>query len=623
MITADFAILDKTKPPPPPYVRVPKPTFRTNAERERYWDEQRRRWHEGYAGLTGLHYFALQECKIPDGRGRPIRPWWRDGDALACESLREAGRLQWDLFFLKRREFGLSGLFGGVAPLYYAMLNPGSEIIMTSADKDRIKLLFGKKLMTTYQELDPDIQSPNAKTRQEGYLFLAEEVKAKGRRTTYRGLQSQIWCKETVKNPAAFEAFRSVYGFLDELFLHPAATDVRNSAARCFMDGSEKIGTLVMGGSCGIGTTQGVEEGKKIYADSKNLKILTCFLPGTLCIKQFSINGHSDQKAALDWIMRERELLYQAEDKRPYWKFVADYPLSEDEVLGMTSDSVIPEDLMIQLNEAEKSIRAESVRENRYRIEPDENTGRLRAVPDSRGKHVIIEMPQPGHSYGSGTDPIPFGNASLEEGSEYANIIKNRTTQRHVAYYMERNLNVGAVLHEVKKLQTLYFEAATMLEFNRGEVIMKEYVDAGLKHLLAPMPVNLGIKWEKRTYPFGFGKNNKTEPRFNKIFMSWLYRHASNIRIRTLIDEIKAWTRRNTDLLDAAIAEAVDEEEAKYRARKASMRVLQPVEVCEVYRGADGKTHRRTKQVRVDMDRTQAVTPAQFQALPKPGGHQP
>ena len=57
-------IIDKTKPPAPLYVREPTPTFTTTYESDKYWDEQRRRWIEGYSGLTGLHYFYLQEWHL-------------------------------------------------------------------------------------------------------------------------------------------------------------------------------------------------------------------------------------------------------------------------------------------------------------------------------------------------------------------------------------------------------------------------------------------------------------------------------------------------------------------------------------------------------------------------------
>ena len=75
-------IIDKTKPPAPLYVRVPTPTFTTTYESDKYWDEQRRRWIEGYSGLTGLHYFYLQEWHLKLIDGSTLRPQFRDTDLL-------------------------------------------------------------------------------------------------------------------------------------------------------------------------------------------------------------------------------------------------------------------------------------------------------------------------------------------------------------------------------------------------------------------------------------------------------------------------------------------------------------------------------------------------------------
>lgn len=603
-MTHEFAIHNNIDPKSAMYVRVPTPeNFKSTRDKDAYWDKERVKWVDGYSGVPGPLYFYIQECMIPDARGKPIRPYWRDGDQWAVEAYMEAYRTGWDVFYLKRREWGASSLFGGGMPVYHALLYPGSTCIMTSADKDRIRALFGKKLMTVYNKLHPDLKSPKARTSQFGYLLMAEEVPGYGGKKDFKGLNSEIWCKETVKTPTAFETYRAVYGLIDEIFLHKRAGEVRSSAYSCFMDNTEKIGTMVMAGSCGIGTTAGIEEGKKIYADSMNLQIITHFISGATCMKEYSTNGHSDIKGATEWIEREREKRSKAEDKKPYWTFIAQYPLYAEEILNMTADTVLPQELLFLVNQAEKNIADQQIKDITCNIERSPATHELRAIPDMKGKFHIIKYPEKGHTYGAGTDPIPFGNASLDDGSDLAIIIKDRFTNQHVAYYKERVLDSAVALHNCILLQDLYFGARTMIELNRGEVLLKEYMGASRTDLLSEMPTNLGIKFEKRKYKWGVYKNNHIEDRCNKYWFKWLYANAANIIIKLLCDETKKMTKTNTDLLDAALMEIIDHENFLETIKKASHKPL-TTQVVEVYRDAHGVTQRRLKEIKINMTQT-------------------
>ncbi len=597
MSTASNQIINYINEKQPRYVRKPKPTFGTVLERERYWDKQKKYWREGFEGLTGPQYFYLQEGWISDSNGKPIVPLWRDGDDMVFEAFRDASKIYWALFLLKRREYGLSGLFGGVMPLYFALLNPGAEIFMTSADKDRIKLLFHKKLMVSYNNLDDDIRSPMARVQQSGFLFLAEEIK--GKKGQFKGLQSQIWCKESILNPAAFEAFRAQYGFLDELFLHKKASQVRNSSSASMMRGSEKVATLVMGGSCGIGTNEGINEGKKIYADSKNQEILTVFLPGTLCIEQYSHNGHSDQAAAYEWIQRERDKREKADDLSRYWQFVANYPLSAEEVLSLTADSILPQEIINMLNQSEKSIRVNEVKDVTYDIQRQPETGSLTATANPKGKFHIIVPPIKGRPYGSGLDPIPFGNAKMDTGSDLALIIKDRLTMQHVAYYMERNMDSSVVFHNCSLLQDLYHSTPTNIEITRGEQLYLEYRNNGRLDLVTPMPTKLGIHFEKRKFPHGTPKNTVVEERCNYYFMMYLYSNANNMVCQELINQVKKWTKENTDLLDAALMEILDHAN-QIRVALSVRNNTVTAKVVEVYRDpATGQTHKRIIETKI------------------------
>ena len=613
-MTSDFNIINKIplKDRPAKFVRIPDPTFRTNYEKDKHWDIEKKRFLEGYGGLTGPHYFYIQQCKIKLLSGATIRPWWRDADDLIFNSYDEARKIEWDLYVLKRREIGLSSIFGGCLPMYHAIMNPGSISLMTSADKDRIKALFSEKWRVVYDGLHPHLKSPLAKTRQEGYALLADEQGDKKSEKRYEGLGSQIISKETVKNPKALESFRAIYAFLDELFLHPKPLKVHASALRCFMESTKKKGTMVMGGTCGVDDDDkkgiaaiGLAASKRLYMESQHHEILTLFLGGTIGLTEFSYNGWSDEKAAYDWIMRKRDVLGKAEDKTTYYKFVTDYPITVDEVLNMVPDAVLPQQILFMLDQAEKKIASENIVQQPYELFRLDNN-LIQAKPVNielaKAKFVIIHPPEKGLQYSGGTDPIPFGNASMADGSDWASIIKRQKDQRHVAYYKERNMDPDETVKNAIMLQDLYtqvsgFNVQTMLEFTRGEAAMLTYVNLLRTELLYEMPQHLGITFEKRKYPWGVSKNPHIEARGNKYLLNWLWKNAGNVRLKLLIDELRWYLKVNHDLLDAMIMELFIMENEIAKNKKIGSRQLQPTTVHEVIRDTNGVTRRVTKTI--------------------------
>lgn len=57
-------IIDKIKTPAPKWVAPPpKPIFKTTLEKEKYWEERKKMWREGYGDgyshICGMHFFLL------------------------------------------------------------------------------------------------------------------------------------------------------------------------------------------------------------------------------------------------------------------------------------------------------------------------------------------------------------------------------------------------------------------------------------------------------------------------------------------------------------------------------------------------------------------------------------
>lgn len=552
MINGDFNIIDKTLPPKALYDREPTPTsWKTKYDHDKYWDEQQRRWREGYSGLTPFHYFYIQEIKQKNIHGGVTFGHWRDVDSIICEADAELDTLKQDLFLVKRKEIGWSTL-GMAKAIYTAITKPGSTSVLTSADKDRLKELYAEKFLVAYNGLHPSIRPAIASTRQEGYVLFAEKGDKKGSAT---GLNSKIVSRETVKNPTAVEAYRAMFAMIDEIFLHPKPNQAKASMSGTIIKNMERVGNMWLGGTCGKGMLKGYELGRQMWIDSKKNDLLTLFLGGTMGHEKFSINGWSQEQAAREWILKKREQLYQAEDKTDYFKFITDNPLSAPEVFNLTTESIWQQDVLVILDRAEKAIEAEGVIQKYYFLSREGDGVRMDPAPEGvETPFTIIETVQKGLIYPSGTDPIPFSNNAIGDGSSYSLTIKNPQTNRHIANYYERNLDINHVFNHTTMLQDLFNKSRTMIELNQGGAIFQLYL-AQRPDLLAPMPLHVGITFEKRLYDFCYAKNTHTDKKLNEYLLAFLYRYGYNIRLKKLIEEIRKFTLANTDVLDSVLAE--------------------------------------------------------------------
>src|ERR1017187_5261 len=83
-------------------------------EKDRFWEQEKQYWLEGDLGLTNFHYFFLTQCRIKNAIGEEIYPFWRDVDDLIFGAYQDAINKRKDLLIAKRREVGLTTIFGGV-----------------------------------------------------------------------------------------------------------------------------------------------------------------------------------------------------------------------------------------------------------------------------------------------------------------------------------------------------------------------------------------------------------------------------------------------------------------------------------------------------------------------------
>ena len=555
----------------------------TKKEKDIWWGNETEYWVKGRFGLTGAHYFSLTQATIKDATGYRMKPVWRDLDDLIYGAYEKARSTSWDLMVTKRREAGLSLTFGGIIPTWIALTNPGSTSLLTSADKTRLEEMYKDKLRVVYDGLDDYIRPGVISTRQAGYLHMGKIDNKTG---GISGLDSKIVTRETVDSPTALEAYRAMHIFLDEFFLHPKADKVYRSAQASAKKGFLKVAPIVMGGSAGESSVEGQKKGAELWKNAETIKMLTVFLPGWMGIMaapelddrgketgnivNFCPNGHSDEKAATEWIQKTRDNLDKLEDKSHLENFIKQYPIDIQEVFNSNAKGALPQDVVHKLNEQERILLGNPPPVEKANIAVSENSI-FNILPSKTGKYTILERYNPSHFYIAGMDPIPFTSAKLNDGSDNCIAIKDVDTNRYVAYYKERAIDPDVIMVNNIDLQDYYGKAKVMIEANRGGVIIDQYRQRGRIDLVARRPSALGKTFfssQNDTLAIGWHKNDHTAERANAYIIDYLRKNWNEIYFQELIDEAKNYLVDNTDLLDAVISCEIYHKHLTERAKK-------------------------------------------------------
>jgi hypothetical protein len=591
----------------------------TRKEKDLWWGNEREYWLKGRFGLTGPHYFALTQATIKDATGFRMKPVWRDLDDLIYGAYDKARTTSWDLMVTKRREAGLSLTFGGIIPTWVALTHPGSTSLLTSADKTRLEEMYKDKLRVVYDGLDDYIRPGVISTRQAGYLHMGKLDTKTG---AISGLDSKIVTRETVDSPTALEAYRAMHIFLDEFFLHPKADKVYRSAQASSKKGFLKVAPIVMGGSAGESSVEGQKKGAELWKNAEVIKMLTVFLPGWMGIMaapeldesgretgqiiNFCHNGHSDQKAASEWIMKTRDNLDKLEDKSHLENFIKQYPLDIQEVFNSNAKGALPQDIIHKLNEQDRILLGNPPPIERATIVPVQNTTDsiqkhgFNILPSTTGKFKILERYNPDHFYIAGMDPIPFTSAKLNDGSDNCIAIKDVDLNRYVAYYKERAIDPDVIMENNINLQDYYGGAKVMVEANRGGVIIDQYKQRGRTDLLARRPNLLGRTFAASmndALAWGWHKNDHTAERANAYIIDYFRKNWSEVYFKEIIEEAKNYLVDNTDLLDAIISCEIYHKQMTEKNKKTAPQetVIKKIPVIEYIGGKAVRVWREVK----------------------------
>ncbi len=560
------------------------------AEQVDHWEEERRRWREGHVTddgyyLTGLHYFYLTQITIKNQRGKRIRPWWRDVDEWIIHEWYRCKIDLLDLGIFKRRGIGLSVLFGGAIPIWLSEVEKGSIYLMTSNDKKKGERMFQEKTLTAFDGLDPWIKGEDVKRVQTGEL----RVQMRDIDGEMSDDISGIICKQTSdrKSDASnFESERAVGAFVDELFLHPFASEVRQSIQDCLMEDQLKMGPCVFGGSAGIVSQSGIEEAKKMWDDKENLGIHVVFIDGTWGVDKapeydedgkrtgkvlnFCPNGHSKREEAKEWILARRAHLDRANDKRPLIGYMKSHPLDPQDIFEFNDLGVIPEDLLPRINAQRIKIKEENQPIHNYDIFLMDKHAKVSL--NEKAPWKILEHPVEGEHYIAGADPIEtIGSAddsmNPEDRSKFAVAIKRRTTNTIVAYYLKRSMDTDAVKAQILAGQVYYNGARMMLERNKGKVISQAYENDGDYSMLANQPSIFGLRRYDKKEIKGFHKDGHTVDIIYETFFKGLRAMIENIWFDEVLVDLPKFTLKNTDLLDAIVAVEVYDAELRKKSK--------------------------------------------------------
>lgn len=435
----------------------PKPTFRTQYEKQKYWEGEQKKWVEGIGDIPGTLYHKTQEQKIKDrDLGSIFRPICRDVDLLIHQEIASCRKAGEALVVIKGRGVGLSAEMGCLAN-YFMKVYPGTTTLLTSQAQPKISSLFSEKVAVTYDNYDDDIKPVEInrnETKSSCYLrteqlFLNEEEKEQLN-------MSKILCRETSesdKSTSAFSGEGAIFGAYDEIFLHQRREKLIRSSTSCFVNQKTRIttGFLLMGGTVEDGLTNHQLGDLQILINEiqekgrlATMKARLLFIPSWM--GAFMTNGWSDEKKGREWWEKEVEELSKLGDSAALRAFKMNNPMSLDDIFQLASGTRWEEDVSEKIKLQYKNVVKSNIPISQCKLV--ELKGQVETSMDKKGTIFILENPKPGIQYHLCVDGVATGSKSGEkEGSNVAGTIvklfdPSGDSYAPVCIYTERPLTV-------------------------------------------------------------------------------------------------------------------------------------------------------------------------------------
>ena len=562
-------ILDKSNPRPF-FKRKPIPEFfKTEYDRQKYWENEKKIWHDGYnSDVNGMCYFYGTQIKLKDRVTAKIDyPIIRDVEVLVFNELKESIANSESPFITKGRGVGLSSI-GMNLPFYFWKMNPGSTCVATSKDKKTLGTLFNDKTMVGYDELHDDIKFDlirKNQTQSESFLKVGTNYKD-GNKVKYAN--SIFLCRDTQESDSAatnFSGAGSIYGFADEAPLMKRFFLFFNSAIEIFKDHSQNrlAGLLLSGGTIeDTITPKDLVRLKEILDNAKALKIRSIFIPATY--GKHVVNGHSNHERAREEILRQRDEFAKMEDKSFLNSYIKNNPLSLEEIFDMASGEMFDEYTIQVVKNQVKEISTEQEKIILpFSIIKKESE--FIASPEKKSPILILEHPKPNVDYVFGLDSIMTSelSSSASDVSDYSfsgmkGIDPNSDLQFcPVAIYKERPKTIYAAHETAIRLFQYYNKfgkAKVTGELNAGaEIFISMAIAEGLKNHLIKRR-DLSDKGYVDVKKFWFYRNDKILQWQIEAMNIYLKKYGHMVWFKQYLEDALKSADKNKDALDSLMA---------------------------------------------------------------------
>lgn len=566
-----MTIIDHLNPPSPILTWTPKPEFKNQLARDRYWAEEKIKWIEGTESVPGSLYHKTQEQKIKNrNTGVIFRPICRDADLLIHENIRDAIKKEEALVVIKSRGIGLSAE-GGCLSNYYMKCFPGTTALLTSSDKPKIASLFSEKVALTYDQYDNEIKPLEVRRNETATsCYLKTEQVYKDGDGIIQTNTSQIICRETSDNPtspAAFSGQGAIFGFYDELFLNKRRKELMKSSTSCYVEQNtgKTTGFLLSGGTVeDVLTNEQLAELKLLIQEIQTngrlgtMKARLLFIPAWM--GKFMTNGFSDEKKGREWWNKEIDELEKLKDPTAVRAFRMNNPMSLDDIFELGSGGRFEEDISEKIKMQHKTVVSMNIPVKQCRLV--EIGGNVSQQLDfKKGPTHILEEPKQGVGYYLLIDGVATGNKTGDEkGSNVAGtIVKMFDTidpYSPVAIYSKRP----------DMIEQSYVDLVAMGRYynkHKGLVgIMSEANASNADHFSTFLEKNgMGQYIMNRQDLSGKGNSN-TKKLFQYVTIDvrdfqmkaaniFLRKYIGNIKMKILLEDMMKASSENADILDS------------------------------------------------------------------------
>lgn len=431
-----ITIINKFKPPSPRWTYEPLPTFKRDTDRVKYTELWHQRYLEGHAGLTGPHIMFLQENHLKLIDGSIIRPIWREADEkylfqpIDKSRLNPGGKGARSLMIIKRREFGLTSV-GTFMGHYLGRMNKGITCNFTSDSGPHLGKLFTDKILVSQDHFRKDIRGSydsregGAINKTKNNVGMTIAMRSKNEFGEEIIKTTDFFCSETSESDLAvskFSSTRAYYTFIDEAAIHKRVEALLDALQPVMMKGSLQLGFLLVGGSIEKSISQANLIRLKGLVDNRETYNMDyVFIPGYAALDEYMVNGFSDEKGAMEWILRRREMLDKNPNKNALNAFIKSHPLDEKELFEMGAAGFWEAKSMNILNQSKRDLEINPPPISPVEIVPMGSEIKVNIVKES--PVTILRHPKEGVMTLFGIDSVMSGKESGDEkGSEFAAI---------------------------------------------------------------------------------------------------------------------------------------------------------------------------------------------------------